>query len=302
MKKKSHGFLWLYQIQIPFELEESLSWKLESFGITSYSFEHGPEELSLQTLSIWLPDSEWSINDKKELISSFIPLAEIFGIDLPASKWQKINDEEWNEAWKKYWLPDPIGNHLLILPAWLDIPKGVDGRKVVRMDPGTAFGSGSHPSTRLCLEALDRNKPLNKTVVDLGCGSGILGLTALAFGAQKVYAADIDCLAVSSTRNNFLLNDFDEDTLTILNGSLEILQTKLQQNKVDLLLCNILAPVISKLSVDFNQILRRDGRALLSGILLSQMSELSEVLRSNGWKISKYWEKENWGLIEIYGD
>ena len=93
--------------------------------------------------------------------------------------WDEVADEDWSLSWKQHWQPDPVGIGLLILPAWLEVPAEHSDRLVIRMDPGSAFGTGSHPTTRLCLEALEQNPPRGALVADLGCGSGVLGLAAL---------------------------------------------------------------------------------------------------------------------------
>lgn len=299
MNITSKFFWWCFQLDIPFILEESISWKLRSLGINSFCLEFPPDSLEIYKLSIWLPSNEWSLEQRKGLIFHLMPLAETFGIILESPHWEKCDNKDWSSAWKKYWEPDPVGNSILILPAWLDLPNDFVNRKVVRIDPGYAFGTGNHPTTRLCLEALERNSLSGKVIADLGCGSGILGLAALSLGAKKVYAVDTDSLAVDSTRNNFLLNDLNKDSFFVSQGSISQLQYKLNKGQVDLLICNILLPVIKKLVVGFDSIVQSGGNALLSGILLDQISELSSFLKTMGWQVNNSWEKSNWALLEI---
>ena len=133
--------------------------------------------------------------------------------------WKKIVHEDWSTSWKKFWGPDPVGKNLLILPSWISLPQMYSNRIVLRLDPGSAFGTGAHPTTRLCLEALERIPPMGLTVADVGCGTGILGLASLKLGAKNVRAVDIDSLAVKATYENILLNNFNFDQFTVSKGS-----------------------------------------------------------------------------------
>lgn len=299
MINASKFFWWLLQIDVSFLLEESIVWKLESLGINSFAIEFSPDHPDQQKLTIWLPSNEWSEKERHQLFLCLGSLSNTFGITLESPCWEKIDQEDWSLTWKKSWKPDPVGDSLLILPAWLELPQDYLDRTIVRIDPGSAFGSGSHPTTRLCLEALERTPPRNLTITDLGCGSGILGITALCLGAQKVLAIDTDSLAINSTTNNFLLNDLPKDSLFLFHGSIRTLLCEGNSEKADLLLCNILLPVIKLLAKEFDQILKVNGKALLSGILVEQIPELSNFLKPMGWVASNSWEKSNWGLLEV---
>ena len=159
---------------------------------------------------------------------------------MPVCKWIQLKDEDWSLTWKKSWQPDPVGKSILILPAWLDVPEKFLERKIIRLDPGSAFGTGSHPSTRLCIEALDNEPPVGKTIADLGCGSGILSLTALQLGAKCTFSVDTDSLAISATKINSALNNFPENLLNVSHGSIEEIEVNIPEKKIDLILCNIL--------------------------------------------------------------
>ncbi len=299
MIKTSKYFWWLFQIDVSFLLEESIVWKLENLGINSFAIEFSPDHPEILKLSIWLPSNEWSEEERHHLFVSLGDLSKVFDLTLESPSWEKIHQEDWSLAWKKFWKPDPVGDSLLILPAWLELPQDYLDRKIVRIDPGIAFGTGNHPTTRLCLEALERTSPRGLTITDLGCGSGILGITALLLGAEKVLAIDTDSLAIHSTKNNFLLNDLPKDSLFVFHGSISTLLCEGTSEKTDLLLCNILLPVIKLLAKEFDQILKVKGRALLSGILVEQMPELSNFLKPMGWEVFDSWEKSNWGLLEV---
>ena len=285
--------------EIPVELEESLYWLLRNLEIHRFSFEHEPENNSTQTLFIWLPMNEWSVRDQENLVKALISLAKPFELTLPACKWIKVKDEDWSLSWKKSWKPDPVGKSILILPAWLDVPEKFLERQIIRLDPGSAFGTGSHPSTRLCIEALDDNPPVGKTIADLGCGSGILSLTALKLGAHCAFAVDTDSLAISATKINFDLNNFPQNVYNVFHGSIEELETNIPAKKIDLILCNILAPVIKSIGPGFKKIIGYKGKLILSGLLVDQIKELQEFFFSLGWKVMQVKTKEQWALIVL---
>ena len=298
MKNSQLAWLRLEQ-EIPFELEDSFYWLLRNLKINRFSFEHNPDNKSTQTVFIWLPLSEWSVTDQEKLVQSLISLAKPFELTLPACKWIQVKDEDWSLSWKKGWKPDPVGKSILILPAWLEVPEEFISRKIIRLDPGSAFGTGSHPSTRLCIEALDNAPPVGRTIADLGCGSGILSLTALKLGATSALAVDTDSLAISATKMNSALNNFPENRLNAFLGSIGELEANIPEKKIDLMLCNILAPVIKKLGPDFEKILGYKGKLILSGLLVGQIKELQEFFLPLGWEVLEIKTQNQWALMVL---
>ena len=250
-------------------------------------------------LIIWLPSNQYSKNDRNTIESSLIDLTEGFNESRVIPNWGKVHDEDWSSSWKKHWEPDPIGNRLLILPSWLACPKKYSNRIVLKLDPGSAFGTGSHPTTRLCLEALERNPPVNLKVADIGCGSGILGIAALHLGAKEVIALDVDSLAVNSSLVNAGLNDFSGNQIKVLNGSIDTLENDLNGIHIDLLLCNILAHVIKEISPGFDRVLTPKGQAILSGLLVDQIDDIKRFLEQKGWKVFGTYKQEKWALLCI---
>ena len=290
---------WRLTMACPPELEESLVWKLTDLGLHRHAVQHAPETPDQKQLLLWLPQPEWPEAERQQLLASLAPLAEPFGMELPQGAWDDVADEDWSLSWKQHWQPDPVGNGLLILPAWLEVPPEHGERLVIRMDPGSAFGTGSHPTTRLCLEALEQAPPVEALVADLGCGSGVLGLAALGLGATAVVAADTDSLAVRATGDNRELNGRSGDQLKVSLGSVEALQELLEGRRADLLLCNILAPVIEALAPGFDSLVAPEGRALLSGLLVDQAPRLEQVLGDLGWRVTARGSQARWGLLEI---
>ena len=290
---------WRLSMPCPPDLEESLAWKLNDLGLHRFAVQHSPETPHQKTLLAWLPQPEWPLAEREQLLASLEPLSQPFGLAFPEGVWDEVADEDWSLSWKQHWQPDPVGQQLLILPAWLEVPMEHADRLVIRMDPGSAFGTGSHPTTRLCLEALEAAPPQGLLVADLGCGSGVLGLASLLLGADAVLAADTDSLAVRATEGNRTLNDCSEQRLKVALGSVETLQALLAGRRADLLLCNILAPVIEALSPGFESLIAPHGRALLSGLLVDQAPRLKEVLKTQGWQVTQELAQGRWGLLEI---
>ena len=286
------------------ELEESLLWKLAELGIPRVAVQHRPETPSQRQLIAWLPAIDWPEPERQQLALALAPLAEPFGLALPPLQWSQQADEDWSLSWKQHWQADPVGKGLLILPAWLPCPPEHAERQLIAMDPGSAFGTGSHPTTRLCLEALEllaARTPeglAGLRVADLGCGSGVLGLAALRLGAASVAAADTDSLAVRATADNAALNGLTPQVRVQL-GSVEALAELLEAQPADLLLCNILAPVIQALCPAFNTVLAANGVGLLSGLLVDQAPALQLALRDEGWQAELTAEQSQWGLMTI---
>ncbi len=302
---------WRLEMAAPAELEESLLWKLPLLGVPRVALQHPPEAPERRQLLAWLPESDWPPDQRQELERALAPLGEPFNLALPQIHWQRQADEDWSLSWKSHWRPDPVGERLLVLPAWLEVPPEQADRLVIRIDPGSAFGTGSHPTTRLCLEALEALAGERERagqgpalrglrVADLGCGSGILGLAALRLGATSVAAADSDPLAERATRANAALNGLDgAQALTVTTGSAEALAELLGGRGADLLLCNILAPVIEALIPCFPRLLGPGGVGLLSGLLVDQAPGLERDLRAAGWRVEQRVEQDRWGLLRI---
>ena len=285
--------------EIPVELEESICWLLGNLQIHRFSFEHDPENYSTETLFVWLPFNEWSEKKRAGLVKSLSSLAKTFQLTLPVCRWIQLGDEDWSLSWKKSWKPDPIGKSILILPAWLDAPDKFSRRKIIRLDPGSAFGTGSHPSTRLCIEALENDPPVGKTIADLGCGSGILSLTALQLGAKCTFSVDIDSLAISATKINSAINKVPKNRLNVFLGSIEELEVNIPHQKVDLILCNILAPVIKSLGPGFDKIIEGKGKVILSGLLVNQIKEIQEFFLQLAWEVIDIHTQDQWALVVL---
>ncbi len=190
-----------------------------------------------------------------------------------------------------------MGDQLLILPCWLDLPKEYKNKKVIKIDPGAAFGTGSHPTTSLCLEQLEKINLSNNKILDIGSGSGILSVAAKCFGANEIYAIDNDYLAINSTESNFRLNFGNLDYLKTYLGSFDSLVSKYSLKNFDLILCNILAEVIKGIIPEISNCLTIDGVVILSGILNLQKDEIINLLNASNFQINDVSSKKDWVCI-----
>ena len=288
---------WRLEIDPSADLEESLIWRLETLGISRVAIQFKPDQPSHRTLLAWLPAADWPASERQSLEQALSALAEPFGLELPQLSWQQQPEEDWSHSWKQHWAPDPVGEKLLILPAWLQCPEEFRNREVLLLDPGSAFGTGSHP-TRLCMESLEQIPLAGALVADLGCGSGILGIAALALGAAAVVASDTDSLAILASASNAALNGM-EQRLQARLGSAQELKELLDQRSAQVLLCNILAPVLAELAPWFDKLLAVNGVGLLSGLLVEQVEPLCDQLTSMGWQCRLAAEQSRWALLEI---
>jgi ribosomal protein L11 methyltransferase len=169
------------------------------------------------------------------------------------------------------------------------------------LDPGAAFGTGAHATTRLCLESLEMRLVDNEqevVIADVGCGSGILSIGALLLGAKRAYAVDTDPLAVQATGENGALNGLSPDRLQVKQGSLDTLIRTLAE-PVDGILCNILAEVILDLIPQLSEIAKPTTWGILSGILLDQSKLVADTLEQHGWVVATLWRRQEWCCLNI---
>ena len=280
-------------------LEEIIYWKLSDLRIDKIALTSNLLNLEVHNYSLWIPDIETSSFDRKNIIDQLTTLIEMNKFTFDSYNWKRIVDKDWSASWKNHWSPDPVGSSLLILPNWLDLPEKYADRVVIRIDPGLAFGTGSHPTTRLCLKSLESKPPRELSVADIGCGSGILAIASLHLGAKNVFAVDTDLLAVKSTLSNIKLNHFDQTKILVSCGSLDVLEENLNKTSLDLVMCNILPPVLRDFAPDLNQLVKVRGTALLSGILNDQAEDIVNIYSRFGWEIVTILSMDNWHLIEL---
>lgn len=212
----------------------------------------------------------------------------IHKIDLGVCK-----NADWENNWKEYFKPIEIGEKLLIRPVWED--NYVAGnRKILNIEPGLAFGSGGHDTTKLCLETLENYIGNGEKLLDIGCGSGILSVAGMLLGAQSAVGVDIDPLAVKTAVENGKMNGFTEPELTFLTGNL----TDKVSGKFDVVVANIVADVIIMFSENVGEFLESDGVFICSGIIDTRENDVLSALNKNGFKVTGRRESCGWVCLE----
>jgi ribosomal protein L11 methyltransferase len=244
----------------------------------------------------YFPDDERADDAQQKLREALWHMNMLY--PMPEPVFRVVRDEDWAEAWKQHYHPVRLGRRLYIRPEWAAIPDPRPDDIVLVLDPGMAFGTGTHPTTQLCLiatEDLLADWPA-VDVLDLGCGSGILGIAAIKLGARHVLALDLDDIAVTATRQNAAYNGVTGQ-ITAQQGSLETLHGSAQH--FDLLLCNILAGAIIELcDQGLGDVLRADGRGVFSGIILDQADAVEAALRRAGLEPTRRRTSGDWVAIE----
>ena len=283
--------------EIEANLEEIIIWKLNDLGIFSYAFEILLKNRNIKKVIIWLPNLNWPESLRIKLERNIEEVLKKNNYQTNRFEWSVIEQENWISSWKKYWGPELVGKNLLVLPIWIELPEEYKNKKVIKIDPGVAFGTGSHPTTSLCLEELEKISLFNKKILDIGSGSGILSIAAKSFGASKIFAIDNDYLAINSTESNFRLNFGNLDNLKTYLGPFDYLISKYSLKNFDFILCNILAEVIKDIIPDISKCLNIDGEVIFSGILNSQKDEIIKLLNASNFQINEVSSRKDWVCI-----
>ena len=283
--------------KIEANLEEIIIWKLNDLGIFSYAFEILLKNKNKKKVIIWLPTLNWGGDLRVKLEDNIKEVLDKNNFQTNYFEWKIIEQEDWVSSWKKYWGPELVGDKLLVLPFWLQLPKKYKNKKVIKIDPGAAFGTGSHATTSLCLQQLEKISLPSKKILDIGSGSGILSVAAKCLGADKIYAIDNDYLAINATESNFRLNFGNLDDLKTYLGTFDSLASKYSLKNFDFILCNILAEVIKGIIPQIRSCLKIDGVVILSGILNTQKDEIIKLLNAGNFQINGISFKKDWVCI-----
>ena len=286
------------------ESAEAIAEVLERFGHQGVSLEQDgippdtwdesevppPQNLILRA---YFPDDN-QLEDKKSQLQTALAHMRLM-YPMPEPEYKLLEADDWAEAWKAHYQPLRIGERLLIRPLWIAVelePNDIE----ISLDPGMAFGTGTHPTTQLCLEALERLIEPAQDVLDLGSGSGILSIAAAKLGARRVLALDIDPIAVYTTADNARANGV-ADRVIAEQGSLENVLGSAR--RFDLVIVNILARVILQMIEQaLGTIVRPGGRAIFSGIIDSQLDEVETALLRTGLQPYARKQQGDWMLIE----
>ncbi len=277
--------------------EEIIIWKLNELGIFSFSFEYLIKNENKKEVNIWLPIDDWAESSRSGFEKIISKLLNINDPQNQFFDWSIIKEEDWLTSWKKFWAPELVGNNFLILPCWINLDEKFKDKQIIKIDPGAAFGTGSHPSTYLCLEKMENILFSGKKVLDIGSGSGILSVAARLLGAKEVCAVDNDYLAINSTNSNFQLNFGNLKNLNTYLGSFNEVILKNQLKQFDFVLCNILAEVIKEMIPNIYNCLRNNGEVIFSGILNSQKDEIIKILNQNNLKLLEVSIRKDWACI-----
>jgi ribosomal protein L11 methyltransferase len=232
---------------------------------------------------------------------------------VPSPSYKQVADQNWMEAWKQHYKPILIGERLLILPAWMESPN--PERVAIRIDPGMAFGTGTHPTTQLCLELIEKHFDDGRwtmdhtvssivhdssSVIDVGCGSGILSIAALKLGASKVLGVDIDIESVKNSRENAGTNDIGDDFITGQGSVAEVLEGKFPFKSAPLVVANILAPIIIRLfDAGLADLVEPGGEIILSGILAHQADSVLEAAQARGLLANDQRQMGDWVALSL---
>jgi len=232
-------------------------------------------------------------------VKSFVAGLSEFGLDAGKAdiSWRAVDEEDWANGWKQYYKPVRISDKLTIKPTW-EAYHASDDEIVIELDPGMAFGTGTHPTTSLCLRTIERYVQPGDEVIDVGTGSGILAIAAAKLGASKVLALDLDPVAVSSTRENVSLNALQH--VTVMESDLLSILDRVEQSElgvtlpVRVVVSNILAEIIVTFAPDVYQVLEQGGLFIASGIITAREQLVADKLQQSGFAIDARYEEDDW--------
>ena len=242
--------------------------------------------------------SQWS-KDSDVLLHEKIEEIKVYGLQTgPLSvQVKEVGEEDWANAWKQYYFPVRVTRFLTVVPSWVDYEKEQDDELLIELDPGLAFGTGTHPTTQLSLTALEQTIRGNESVLDVGTGSGVLSIASKLLGASKVTAFDIDEMATRVAKENIALNP------TI--GEIEVFENNLLvgvDQKSDLIVANILAEILLQMPEDAHRNLNDDGRLILSGIIESKANEVMEAYEKAGFTLVERMTMREWNCFIMKKD
>lgn len=257
------------------EYQQAISDKLEATGAASITYQDAGDQPVLEPLPgetpLWndiIITGLFAENFEK-IPTLLFSLKDDTAWKIKELRTEVLEDQDWERAWMEDFHPMKFGDNLWIYPSWSEIPN--DDSVKILLDPGLAFGTGTHPTTALCLEWLDQNPPKSQSVIDFGCGSGILAIAAAKLGASSIIATDIDEQALVASKENMRRNHIEENAISTCYPD------KLPQQPVDLVLANILSGPLIELSKSLIDLIKPSGQLVLSGILHTQHNAIVET-------------------------
>ena len=235
---------------------------------------------------------EDNIEDVLAYVNERLSELKEIGLDLGEAKveHEKMYEEDWANTWKQYYKPSKVGEKIVVKPIWEEY-EAKEGELVVDLDPGMAFGTGTHETTRMCIQALERYVKEESTVFDVGCGSGILAIAAAKLGAKLAVGVDLDPVAVESSIENVGYNKLNN--IEILHGNL----VEVIDGKADIVVANILAEIICILTDDVKRVLKDGGVFITSGIIHDRVDMVCEKLEATGFEVIEKNRDGEWNCI-----
>ncbi|HIE4786138.1 TPA: 50S ribosomal protein L11 methyltransferase [Clostridioides difficile] len=236
---------------------------------------------------------EKNVMEFVEIIKQKVLGLKYFGIDIGEGSvsLDQVNEADWANAWKAYYKPTKVGQRVVVKPTWEDYAMQ-DGDLIIELDPGMAFGTGTHETTSMCIRELEKYVNKDSKVFDIGCGSGILAIAAAKLGAKEVVAVDLDEVAVKVAKENVLENKV-EKSVSVMHGNL----TDVIKDKADVIVANIIADIIKILAKDVQNFMKEDAIFISSGIILDKVEEVKESLIENGFEIVEVQKLGEWSAI-----
>ena len=240
----------------------------------------------------YFPESE-DLIDKIELIKQNVEKIPQYNLDkgLGEVTTTEVYEKDWAESWKKYYKPKKIGEKIVVKPTWEEYEEK-SGEIIVELDPGMAFGTGTHETTTMCIRALEKYTKPNSTIFDIGCGSGILSIAAAKLGGKRVVGVDLDELPVKVSKENVKLNKVS-DVVEIRRGNL----LDVVDEKADIIVSNIIAEVIVTLTSDIVPYLKGDSIFISSGIIIEKVDMVVNALLKEGFKVLEISKMNGWACI-----
>lgn len=233
----------------------------------------------------------------EEVLVAVRELADFVDIGEATIEKSQTEDIDWMNNWKKYWKPFKVDEHIIIKPTWETVEDVPEDTLVVELDPGTAFGTGTHHTTRLCITQLKKYMQSGQTILDVGCGSGILSIIALLLGAKEATATDVDIHAVEAAMENACVNHIESDVYTVLTGDVisdADFRHQVGEHKFDMVLANIFAEIIIPLSGVVKEMMKPGALFITSGIIDEREEDVRKALSENGFEIMEVTHSGGW--------
>ncbi len=249
------------------------------------------KETEIVTVKAWLPTDEELPKKLEQLRLHIDEMSRYLDKGSGLINCSEIQDEDWANNWKQYFHPEKIGEKIVVKPSWEEYTP-INDEIVIEIDPGMAFGTGTHATTSMCVQFLEEYIKPNMRVFDVGTGSGILAITAAKLGAAEIQAADYDNVAVKVAKENVAENN-ETEKITVFQSDL----LKNMTGKADFIIANIIADIIIRMFENVDEYLNPHGAILTSGIIADRIADVVKTAEQNGFVVDKMNEKAGWAAI-----